>query len=359
MSVPKTEEESSILSGGTNYQYNLIMEDITQYEAVEDSQIIASAVQISELTEAITKLDNRKSGIYKFTNLTNNKSYIGQAINIRKRLLSHLYAYKAHKVNNSLYSAIQKYGIEQFEVKILQVIEDGDLKSLKSKLDYLEKYYIQKYNTYGATGYNQTLGGDAGVLGYKFTEEQLKRLSFNNKRAQNDGRNSIYCYDVITGITTLYTSISDLNFNLGIKIKAGNSRNNLCVGRYILGRTLQEITAKKDKVLYNGSIKSSSSGQYVSQFTEGMRVDILNGLKAKDFILKYSVCKKTYNNYKKQIFPNHTRVYTSRISEQQFIEVYSQHPSVKYCAEYFNESKAYIYDIRSRLKKKGLLDGSI
>lgn len=49
-------------------------------------------------------------GIYKIQNLINNKIYIGQSINIEKRLSAH----KSSKDSCYIHNAIQKYGIMNF-----------------------------------------------------------------------------------------------------------------------------------------------------------------------------------------------------------------------------------------------------
>ena len=51
----------------------------------------------------------------------------------------------------------------------MEIVENSD--TTKSDLDVLEVLYIETYNSYGKTGYNQTKGGDGGILGYKFTDE--------------------------------------------------------------------------------------------------------------------------------------------------------------------------------------------
>ena len=43
-------------------------------------------------------------------------------------------------------------------------------------LNFLERYYIRKFNSFGENGYNLTLGGE-GALGYNFSEEQKKKMS--------------------------------------------------------------------------------------------------------------------------------------------------------------------------------------
>ena len=107
-------------------------------------------------------------GVYKWENRINHKCYIGQSIDVNKRLAHHFSNIKNNRYDNPLYRAIKKYGLENFDVTIREVLEASDV--LKSKLDEKEVYYINKYNSYGKNGYNQTLGGDGGILGYKFTK---------------------------------------------------------------------------------------------------------------------------------------------------------------------------------------------
>ncbi len=106
--------------------------------------------------------------VYKFTNIINNKIYIG----ITSRTLS---ARKAQHIReayvkadyNKSYNypfkrAIRKYGIGNFTEEILET----NLTENEAKLK--EKYYIKKYNSYinfpKSNGYNATLGGDANDI---------------------------------------------------------------------------------------------------------------------------------------------------------------------------------------------------
>ena len=97
-------------------------------------------------------------GIYIITNKINNKSYIGQSVNIEKRITTHFWAaFKENlpSYNFHIYQAIRKYGKENFEWHILETLEEVD----RVKLDELEKYYINKYNSYN-NGYNMNEGGE-------------------------------------------------------------------------------------------------------------------------------------------------------------------------------------------------------
>jgi excinuclease UvrABC nuclease subunit len=65
------------------------------------------------LKEAILNENKSKSGVYRFTNLTNGKSYIGSSINLRKRL-NHYYSGSRllrTKTTSAISNALLKYGL--------------------------------------------------------------------------------------------------------------------------------------------------------------------------------------------------------------------------------------------------------
>ena len=94
-------------------------------------------------------------GIYKITNKINGKSYIGQSINIEKRVREHFWKSTCSKdpsFNSILHSAVRKYGQENFSWEVLSQCN-------YSELDSLEQYYINKYDTITPNGYNILAGG--------------------------------------------------------------------------------------------------------------------------------------------------------------------------------------------------------
>lgn len=89
----------------------------------------------------------------------------------------------------SVHQISERFKDDDFDVKILA--EDSD----RSKIEYLEEYYISYYDTYH-NGLNKTKGGKGfghndpmfTTLGYTFTPEQRKNMSeAGKKRALREG----------------------------------------------------------------------------------------------------------------------------------------------------------------------------
>ena len=118
--------------------------------------------------------------IYLVTNKINCKRYIGQTQQGRldKRIFEHLIESKTAGTTVIFHNAIRKYGIENFDI---EVIEDH---IPEEEIDEKEKFYIQFYHTYykEGKGYNMTLGGQ-GTHGYIFTKKDKIKMSEKNKAA--------------------------------------------------------------------------------------------------------------------------------------------------------------------------------
>lgn len=99
-------------------------------------------------------------GIYKYTNNKNGHAYIGQSIDIKQRQYAHkssAFNPKSSDYNSQFHQAIRKYGIDNFSFEILEEIEPSEYSA--SILNELEKYYIEKYDTFH-NGYNASEGGE-------------------------------------------------------------------------------------------------------------------------------------------------------------------------------------------------------
>ena len=85
------------------------------------------------------------------TNLMNGKVYIGQTINLRKRVPEYNHA-ETSDSNRKIIKAIQKYGTDRFRLEIVEECDPRDLSCYES-------YHIRKLEAYNPKfGYNENLG---------------------------------------------------------------------------------------------------------------------------------------------------------------------------------------------------------
>lgn len=103
--------------------------------------------------------------IYLTTNSVNGKKYIGQKTS--NKFLGEAYLGSG----KLLQRAVNKYGKENFIVKLLEVCES------KEALNEAEKYWIQKFNADKSSDfYNISKGGDGGNTYQNLSEEQLIQI---------------------------------------------------------------------------------------------------------------------------------------------------------------------------------------
>ena len=114
--------------------------------------------------------------IYKVSNNINNKVYIGQTIRtIQDRWKQHMKDSKQDRYSKiHFYRALNKYGINEFYIEEVENVEYEDLIDLKNKLNELEMYYINKFNSFKG-GYNSSYGGE-GNVGLKHSEASKEKM---------------------------------------------------------------------------------------------------------------------------------------------------------------------------------------
>ena len=105
--------------------------------------------------------------IYLIENKINGHKYIGQTrVKLKQRLYQHYRESKKY-TNRPLYRAINKYGIGNFKVEILE-------KCLVDTLDEREIYWIDFFGTFkNSQHYNCTLGGE----GWEISDDTKQRIS--------------------------------------------------------------------------------------------------------------------------------------------------------------------------------------
>lgn len=215
-------------------------------------------------------------GIYKITNLLNNKCYIGQSINIEDRFKKH----KNANDNFVIHVALRKYGIHNFS---FEIIEECNI----SQLNHREKYWISFYNSLIPNGYNMIEGGSngAGLAKGKQVEQydlngRLIAIYASAKQASEQ-----------TGI--IHTSICKCCRGQGKY--AGNyqwkySDSNISIEPL--------INVKRNKVKNNPVYQYSLNGEYLNEYNSLSEAEKKTGI-AKSTIC--NVCRgkgKTAGNFK-------------------------------------------------------------
>ena len=118
------------------------------------------------LTQSQLLEDNRgKAGVYMWTNLKNNNTYIGSSVNLSPRLLKYLNENALRKNKMLISLAILKHGIENFSLDIIEYCSSKDVIQR-------EQYYLDTYKPI----YN-ILKIAGSSLGYVHNETTLAKMS--------------------------------------------------------------------------------------------------------------------------------------------------------------------------------------
>jgi group I intron endonuclease len=113
--------------------------------------------------------------IYLITNKINGKRYVGQTIQtLRNRWHGHKQASLPGKSTVPLYNAIRKYGLENFEIKVLSRSHSME------ELNHREAYCIKLLGTLSPNGYNLATGG-SNSLHSQETKDKISKIKTGKK----------------------------------------------------------------------------------------------------------------------------------------------------------------------------------
>ena len=178
-----------------------------------------------------------KGVIYKFTNVINQKMYIGQTTRPNVRIIEHKSHSKNKGKNEHFYNAIRKYGWDNFKFEIIESVCAQSLDELHSKLDLLETYWIEKLQTTNKKlGYNFSTGG--AIRGPK--------------------ARAIEMYTIDGEYIKTFSSYKEIQEEFNVKTDRSvhyfcNHKNTLFKNKYILvwkGNEVPQYTYPKSKYIY-------------------------------------------------------------------------------------------------------------
>jgi hypothetical protein len=170
----------------------------------------------------IIKDSGGKTGVYRGINKENGNSYVGSAVDLRKRFYSYFNLKTIARDNMVINKALIKYGYSTFKLEILEYCDKGIVISR-------EQYYIDllkpRYNILSTAG---------SSLGYNHTEgTKLKILDSSPRRVE------VEVLDLETNITTIYSSMRQAARGLNadsssLKANIVSKQQKPYRGRYVL-----------------------------------------------------------------------------------------------------------------------------
>lgn len=310
------------------------------------------------------------SGIYKITDLRNNKIYIGRATDLDNRKWRH-FCYC--DINNYTFSSIKT----EINMKIHQaMIESGNKNDFlfevieecpKEKLNEREKYYIKFFNSLIPNGYNSTEGGDSyphlqgeNHPNHKITLEQskiIKKMLYQGKTVKeiieiipqatmgiissiNNGR-SWYDSDIKYPISSLNgvkkLSKEDIKFIRELRIK-GSSCKELAKKYKTSSSNISNITIGKTRTNIEGKISKA---------------------KPRNLLTKEQIeeCRLYYSEHDiqiKDLWSNFTKKYNNNIGYDSFKQMIEGHTYKQYASFPKKDFKKIRNNLIIELNKKGL-----
>lgn len=113
--------------------------------------------------------------IYQYTNLINNKKYIGQTNDINRRIREHKsnsFNPKSINYNNIIHKAIRKYGYENFKIEILETLTNSSYEEVNKR----ECFWIKEMKSLiTQQGYNVLEGGNNAWRSI-FSQEEIANI---------------------------------------------------------------------------------------------------------------------------------------------------------------------------------------
>lgn len=244
-----------------------------QKQNIQKTSIVYKALDLDNFPDKLKyfhEYDN-KYVIYTFTNLINNKVYVGQSINFPKRLRCHIHDALNPKMRKMLISrALHKYGLNNFDIKIIEEVSSID------DLNVAEIKWIRFYQSQDMRyGYNIELGG-GNVPKSEITKEKLRQNRLGKKHSQEtkDKLRNIMTGRVFSQETKQKLSISklgDKNPNFGKPLTI-EQRQKMMAGR-------------KESMPGNAKLNK--------QIVSCIREEFRNGMNYDELLIKYKVTRAT------------------------------------------------------------------
>jgi group I intron endonuclease len=137
-------------------------------------------------------------GIYKIINITNNKFYVGSAVDLKRRKTRHFSELRNRKHNNKhLQAAWDKYGEKSFIFVVVEELEaDADVLAVENVWlkEHVGKEYCYNIGV-DATAPSLGMSGELSpTFGRKRTAEELAAQSWQGRKHKEESKQKIRAY---------------------------------------------------------------------------------------------------------------------------------------------------------------------
>lgn len=149
--------------------------------------------------------------IYCYVNKINQHKYVGQTNNLQRRIREHrscAFNPNASSYNDLIHCKIREYGIENFNIEILEKLYYDDIEKVNER----EKFWIKEKESYcgWGKGYNMDLGGGKRAYSSILSNEQLQNI-------KQDIKNGISYFDIERKYNISTAFISSINHGVYFK----------------------------------------------------------------------------------------------------------------------------------------------
>jgi group I intron endonuclease len=195
----------------------------------------------------------KRAGIYCIENLINGKKYMGQGVDVEKRIR------QSHQNNNALNSAIKKYGKENFKRYIVIYSEIFEL-------NRLEVFCIKIFHSHvPENGYNISFGGNSPMLGRNHSAKTKNNMSMGHIGEKNSFFGKHHSEESLIKMRVPKTDETKNKIsiaNTGRKKTEDEKKRRSGANHVNFGKHLPEQTKKNISDGNLGKKKSNSSSKY-------------------------------------------------------------------------------------------------
>lgn len=304
--------------------------------------------------------------IYKLTNNTNKKVYIGQTKNFNNRMRGHKST--AYQENNSsynlpIYRAIRKYGWNNFTKEIIEIIPE-DKENDQNYIDERERYYIALYDsTNDEKGYNIALGGQKGANKKPLSfEEKCKISTIFSLEEMIDIQNMLMegmpMKDIMEKYSPKLSHSLITNINIGLNFK--NENLNYPLHDYLHDGHSLKFTREEQAQIQQDIIDGELTYQQIADkwgiYSVGLISLINNGKRWKRDDLEYPLSTRNHSrlqNFRTWVRPVQNDLMNSNLKlteiAKKYNKAYSTIKKINSGSSYYN--KEYKYPLTLNRKK--------